>query len=134
MPSAIHTPPDRSPSIRLRLSNEVNAAVEFTAQDADTLAAGCERALRQFRAEHGAGRLVLQVRPPGGVSGDAWFAPIGTRGPVEILVNEALLEQRRDDPDAWRHFWTWIRTERQAARDTNALARTVTDDAGADRE
>jgi hypothetical protein len=130
--ATIHTTPDRSPSIRLRLSNEVNAAVEFTAQDADTLAAGCERALQQFRAAYGAGPLVLQVRPLGS-AWQGWFLPSGPQGPVRVLVDETLLAARRCSDD-WQHVWAWVQAERQAARDTNALAQTVADDAGADRE
>lgn len=100
-----------SPTIRVRLSNQLDAAVEFSAQDGRTLAAGCARAFARYVAQHGATqfghpvRLALQVRPTVG-DPHGWVCPIRGATPVEVFVSAELLDRR--PPDDWTNLWEWV--------------------------
>lgn len=110
------------PLIRCRLSDGRAAAVEFSAQDAETLA---ERAARAFtRYGDDDVTLELQVRPAGAIADEraGWFAPVRNRRPVRVFVSRAILAQR--SADEWEAIWTWVVAERA---DDEAFRRTLND-------
>jgi hypothetical protein len=100
-------------TIRCRLSDGYAAAVEFSALDALTLAAGARRAYERYVTLHGARTLELQVRPIG-VTGDGWFVPVRDNLPVRVSVSADLLDRR--PPDDWTEIWSWVAAARQGDR------------------
>lgn len=133
------------PTLRLRLSNESDRAIEFSASSPAELRAGCERAFveyltatrAEFEARGGiaalgtrrepAARLSLHVRAPGNV--DDWFVPcrlnreIGSARYVSVWFTWALLAQR--PPDNYTDIWDWCVCSFDHGRQVNVLARRV---------
>jgi hypothetical protein len=132
------------PSLQLRLSNTVDRAVAFEANDPVTLAAGARAAYAEYchqtraLADLGAGTglhdglparapvtLELQVAAPDG----GWDAPIrppaGT--PVRVLVSAELLERR--PPDDWTDVWEWCAAARAHAERLRGFSEDVARDA-----
>jgi hypothetical protein len=118
----VTTPIDRS--IRCRLSDGVAAAVEFSAQDAATLRAGCARALAQYTAAYRrpTARLELQVRPvPPSEWTLGWLVPMRGSGlPVQVFVSATLLARR--PPDDWTEIWQWVVNTRRQDHQLDGLA------------
>lgn len=122
----------KSPLIRCRLSNGVDAAVEFSAQDASSLATNAARAFARYVEQHGPTRyarpvsLEIQVRPIGTADASiGWYAPVRERTPVRVFVSAELLERR--PPDDWTEIWTWVSNSRAGDVALDALATDVAD-------
>lgn len=120
-------------ALRLRLSNRVNAAEEFTARDPQTLRVGVARALTRYVERHGprwlgrAPELVLQVAPAHESRDAGWFAPCRVRNGlpryVEVFVSDELLERR--PPDDWTEIWDWCVASRAHDHALRTFARDV---------
>lgn len=117
--------------IRLRLSNGVSAAEEFSASDARSLADGARRAFGRYVRRHGPylyGRrpvlLLLQIAPASEPRTVGWFAPCRPAGEavryVEVTVSAELLERR--PPDDWTEIWSWCQLSRAHDRALTAFA------------
>lgn len=130
------TVPDNADrTVRCRLSDGYAHAVEFSAQNATTLAAGCRRAFDRYVAQRGGSartratvRLELQVRPIHRADERAgWYAPVrplaghpdAPGAPVIVTVSDDLLERR--PPDDWTEIWSWVQRSRAGDRALGAF-------------
>jgi hypothetical protein len=142
-------------ALRLRLSDGHARAVEFSASDARSLAAGCEAALAAYLAESRAAadaepprriergsECVLELHVAGRrVARDAgdWYAPsrplrqpaLDTRAAHVLALGEpvrVLVSARvldRRPPDDWTEIWGWCEQTARGAAALQGFARRV---------
>lgn len=115
--------------IRCRLTDEIHAAVEFSARDAQTLGAECERAYSRYVRRFGRsydGSLVLQVRPVRDTQiAGGWWCPVRRRVQWRVSVSPEILDRRSHD--GWVEIWLAVVAARGADRRLGAFVDSATD-------